>query len=143
LGSNYDEGISFTEYALGPEQLDKVESILQKDLINSGVNSVLLIDLAGNIIVQRDNGNCDHDLYSLAALASANFAAVETMAKIVGEDEFSLLFHKGENESIHFSKLLNEFLLISIFGPGVALGLLRLKVDEVVMKITRILKQSI
>jgi predicted regulator of Ras-like GTPase activity (Roadblock/LC7/MglB family) len=140
LGSNYDD-YSFSEIALGQEQLDRIETILQDDLVESGVHSVLLIDLAGNIIAHRDNGNCDHDVYSLSALASANFAAVDTMAKIVGEEEFSLLFHKGENESIHFSKVSNEFLLIAIFGKKVTLGLLRLKVAEAIEKINTIIQQ--
>jgi len=136
LGSDYDD-----EYtSLGQEQLEQIEEILKDNLISSGVHSALLIDMAGNIIAQHDNGNCDHDVYSLAALASANFAAVDTMAKIVGEEEFSLLFHKGENENIHFSKVDNEFLLISIFGKDVALGLLRLKVAEAIRKINEVWK---
>ncbi len=140
MGSNYDD-YSFSEFALGQEQLDRIETILQDELVESGVHSVLLIDLAGNIIAHRDNGNCDHDVYSLAALASANFAAVDTMAKIVGEEEFSLLFHKGENENIHFSKVSNEFLLITIFGKKVTLGLLRLKVAEAIDKINKIVQK--
>ncbi len=136
MGSDYDD-----EYtSLGQEQLEKIEAILEGDLISSGVHSALLIDMAGNIIAQHDNGKCDHDVYSLAALASANFAAVDTMAKIVGEEEFSLLFHKGENENIHFSKVDNEFLLISIFGKDVSLGLLRLKVAEAIKKINEVWK---
>ncbi len=126
------------DYSLGQEQLEQIEDILQVELVDTGVNSVLLIDLAGNIIAQQDNGECDHDLYSLAALASANFAAVDTMAKIVGEEEFSLLFHKGENESIHFSKVQNDFLLITIFGKKISLGLLRLKVAETIEKINNL-----
>lgn len=139
MAHDYDD-ISFTEYTLGQEQLDRIEVILAEDLIASGVHSVLLIDMAGNIIAKGDNGKCEHDVYSLAALASANFAAVDTMAKIVGEDEFSLLFHKGEKESIHFSKVQNEFLLISIFGKQVSLGLLRLKVAEAIEKIKDVWK---
>jgi predicted regulator of Ras-like GTPase activity (Roadblock/LC7/MglB family) len=135
LGSDYDDNASYSEYALGPEQLESIEHVLEEDLIAAGVHSVLLIDMAGNIIAQHDNGECEHDLYSLAALASANFAAVDTMAKIVGEEEFSLLFHKGESENIHFSKVNPEFLLITIFGKEVALGLLRLKVAEAIQKI--------
>ncbi len=136
MGSDYDD-----EYtSLGQEQLEKIEAILEGDLISSGVHSALLIDMAGNIIAQHDNGSCDHDVYSLAALASANFAAVDTMAKIVGEEEFSLLFHKGENENIHFSKVDNEFLLISIFGKDVSLGLLRLKVAEAIKKLNEVWK---
>ncbi len=134
MGSDYDD-ITFTDYSLDQDQLDTIENVLVKSLIECGVHSVMLIDMAGNIIVQCDNGSCDHDLYSLAALASANFAAVDTMAKIVGEEEFSLLFHKGENESIHFSKVHSEFLLMTIFGKDVALGLLRLKVSDAVEKI--------
>jgi predicted regulator of Ras-like GTPase activity (Roadblock/LC7/MglB family) len=141
LAPEYDDGVTFSEYTLGQEQLDQIEHILQEDLVESGVHSVLLIDMAGNIIAKGDNGNCEHDVYSLAALASANFAAVDTMAKIVGEDEFSLLFHKGEKESIHFSKVQNDFLLISIFGKKVSLGLLRLKVAEAVEKIKDVWKQ--
>ena len=140
MAPEYDDGITFSEYTLGQEQLDQIEHILQDDLVESGVHSVLLIDMAGNIIAKGDNGNCEHDVYSLAALASANFAAVDTMAKIVGEDEFSLLFHKGEKESIHFSKVQSDFLLISIFGKKVSLGLLRLKVAEAVEKIKDIWK---
>jgi predicted regulator of Ras-like GTPase activity (Roadblock/LC7/MglB family) len=141
LAPEYDDDITFTEYTLGQEQLEKIEQILIEDLINSGVHSVLLIDMAGNIIAKGDNGACEHDVYSLAALASANFAAVDTMAKIVGEDEFSLLFHKGESESIHFSKVQSEFLLISIFGKKVSLGLLRLKVAEAIERIKEVWKQ--
>lgn len=140
MAPDYDDDISFTEYTLDQDQLDKIENVLHKDLVDSGVHSVLLIDMAGNIIAKADNGRCDHDVYSLAALASANFAAVDTMAKIVGEQEFSLLFHKGENENIHFSKIQNDFLLITIFGKDVSLGLLRLKVAEAVEKIKYVWK---
>lgn len=135
---DFDDDLGFTEYSFSQEQLETIESIILSDLVESGAHSVLLIDMAGNIIAKADNGDCDHDIYSLAALASANFAAVDTMAKLVGENEFSLLFHKGEKESIHFSKVKKDFLLISIFGTKVSLGLLRLKVAEAIEKISAI-----
>ncbi len=140
MGSDYDDNVEFTDYMLGQEQLDRIEAILEQDLVESGVHSVLLIDMAGNIISKCDSGSTEIDLYSLAALASANFAAVDTMAKIVGEEEFSLLFHKGTNENIHFSKVHTEFLLITIFGKDVSLGLLRLKVTEAIEKIKAVWK---
>jgi predicted regulator of Ras-like GTPase activity (Roadblock/LC7/MglB family) len=138
LTPDFDDDLAFNEYSFSQEQLETIESIILHDLIESGAHSVLLIDMAGNIIAKADNGQCDHDIYSLAALASANFAAVDTMAKLVGENEFSLLFHKGENESIHFSTVKKDFLLISIFGTKVSLGLLRLKVAEAIEKISAI-----
>jgi len=112
------------------KQLESIEDVLNDELIELGVQSVVLIDLAGNVIVNLDNGRCQHDVYSLAALAAANFGAVSAMANIIGEEEFSLLFHKGASDSIHFSKIGTDLLLLTIFGKDVSLGFLRLKVNE-------------
>ena len=128
------------DYSLGHEQLNTIEEVLQEDLIDLGVNCVFLIDMAGNVIANLDNGKIKHDIYSLAALAAGNFGAVSEMAKIIGEDEFSLLFHKGEKESIHFSKVMTDFLLVTIFGKETSLGFLRLKVAEAIGKIKKILE---
>ena len=128
------------DYNLGHEQLTKIEEVLQKDLMEMGVHCVIFIDMAGNIVVNLDDGNIKHDVYSLAALAAGNFGAVSAMAQMIGEEDFSLLFHKGEKESIHFSKVLNDFLLIIIFGHDISLGLLRLKVTESIEKIEKALK---
>jgi len=57
-------------YTLGQKQLDKIEDILTQDLIDNGVRCVFLIDMAGNIIANLDNGEKQHDIYSLAALAA-------------------------------------------------------------------------
>ena len=124
---------------LTKEQFDRMEIILEEELLELGVQCVLLIDLAGNIIVNLDDGKIEHDIYSLAALAAGNFGAVSAMAKIVGEEDFSLLFHKGEKESIHFSKVEDDLLLVTIFGKEVSLGFLRLKVTEAINKIREML----
>jgi predicted regulator of Ras-like GTPase activity (Roadblock/LC7/MglB family) len=127
-------------YTLGQKQLESIEVILQQDLIDVGVRCVFLIDMAGNIIANQDNGKIKHDVYSLAALAAGNFGAVSAMAKIIGEGEFSLLFHKGKKENIHFNKIITDFLLITIFSNDISLGFLRLKVNEAVEKIKQILE---
>ena len=124
---------------LDKKQFESIEKILSTELIELGVRCVLLIDLAGNIIVNLDDGDLEHDIYSLAALAAGNFGAVSAMAKIVGEEDFSLLFHKGASESIHFSKIDDDLLLVTIFGKDVSLGFLRLKVTEATNKIKEIL----
>lgn len=116
------------------KQFEQIEQILNDELITLGLSCVLLIDLAGNILVNLDDGKTNHDIYALAALAAGNFGAVSEMAKLVGEEDFSLLFHKGEKESIHFSKVNEDLLLLSIFGKDVSLGFLRLKVAEAIRK---------
>lgn len=130
-------------YAFGPEQIDGIEEVLQNDLMNLGVHSVVFIDTAGNIITHLDNGEMGHNIYSLAALAAGNFGAMSSMAKMIGEKEFTLLFHKGIKENLHFSKVSTDFLLVTIFGNEVTLGFLRLKVAEAIEKIDKLLEPSL
>ncbi len=125
-----DFTIDFTK-----EQIETIEKVLEEELIELGVQSVILMDLAGNVIVNLDSGETNHDVFSLAALAAGNYGAVSAMANIIGEQEFSLLFHKGEEESIHFSKVVDDLLLLTIFNKNVSLGFLRLKVAEAVKRI--------
>jgi len=124
---------------LDEKQLETIEAILAKELMQGGVQSLLLIDLAGNIIISLNDGKAQHDVYSLAALAAGNFGAVSEIAKLIGENDFSLLFHKGEKDSIHFSRVTDSLLLITVFGKEVSLGFLRLKVAEAIKKIEALL----
>lgn len=121
------------------KQFELIENILDKELIDLGIQTVLLIDLAGNIIVNLDDGKRQYDVYSLAALAAGNFGAVSAMADIIGEKDFTLLFHEGNKKSIHFSKVVENLLLIVIFGKDISLGFLRLKVANAIQQIKNLM----
>ena len=113
--------------------------VIQTNLIESGLDHVIFMDLGGNAIAKHDNGKSYLDSTAFAALAAGNYAAVDAMAKLVGESEFSLLFHKGKKLSIHFSKVTGDTLLISMFNKDISLGLVRLKVAETITEINQIL----
>ena len=124
------------------EQFNKIEEILKRDLIGKGVKCVLLIDMAGNIIATSETNKAKLDIYSLAALAAGNYGALGAMANIVGEDDFSLLFHKGRYVNLHFTSILDDYLLIDIFDNGFSLGFLRLIVADAAKKIEFILNHQ-
>ena len=124
------------------EQLEQIDKILNEKLIRIGVDCVIIIDMAGNIITAKENGKTKYDVYSFAALAAGNFATVDAMAKLVGETEFSLLFHKGTECNIHFSKIDDELLLITMFGKTIFLGYLRLNVMEAIEEIRKLWAKS-
>ncbi len=123
-------------------QLDAIDEVLCANLIEAGIDHVIFIDMAGNTIAKHDNGKKSLDSVAFAALAAGNFAAVDAMAKLVGESEFSLLFHKGEESSIHFSKVSDDTILITMFTKDISLGLIRLKVGEAIKQINKILVEN-
>ena len=120
-------------------QLDAIDTAILTNLIDAGLDHVIFMDMAGNTIAKHDNGQSPLDATAFAALAAGNFAAVDAMAKLVGESEFSLLFHKGEKSSIHFSKVNDDALLITMFNQDISLGLVRLKVADTIKEINIIL----
>ena len=111
-------------------QLDAIDNVILTNLIEAGLDNVIFMNMAGNTIAKLDNGKSHLDSTAFAALAAGNFAAVDAMAQLVGESEFSLLFHKGEKSSIHFSKVSDDTLLITMFNKDISLGLVRLKVRQ-------------
>jgi hypothetical protein len=112
-------------------KLDLVSDLLSYDLIDNGVLSAILADMAGNVLVDARNNGYQYDRQSLASLAVGNFMAVSALLNYLEDTELTLLFHKGKNLNLHFKIILNDFLLISIFDKNISLGLLRLKIEKI------------
>jgi predicted regulator of Ras-like GTPase activity (Roadblock/LC7/MglB family) len=111
-------------------QLDFISETLDCQLIQNGITSVILIDLAGNILTNLSNGEHDFDLYSLASLTAGNFGAVTALLDRIGEPEITLLFNQGQMLNIYFRKILADYILITVFDKSISLGFLRLKMDS-------------
>jgi len=129
------------DITLSKQQVDGITGILHSYLINPGVDCCLLIDRSGNLLISKGDP-LSMDTSALAALTAANFGATEEIARLIGERNFTLLFHKGERENIHFSKVGEHLILITIFGHNVSLGLVRLKVEEAARGIVRLFETS-
>ncbi|NCC61855.1 MAG: roadblock/LC7 domain-containing protein [Verrucomicrobiae bacterium] len=121
---------------LTEEKVNRLEASLAKLLDDAGATYAFLADMGGNLICSA--GRSDFDGTSLAVLSAANFAATREMASLIGEKDFSLLFHRGENENIHFTRINPDVLLIVLFKPYLSLGLLRLKVENVKKEIASV-----
>ena len=129
------------DLVLSKEAINSIIAILDEDLLRAGADCVLLVDRSGNLIVNRgDPANLD--VVALAALSAANFGATAEIAKLIGEDDFALLFHKGKNENIHFTKVGRGFILITLFGKDVSLGVIRLKTVKVTEDLLPILGEE-
>jgi len=125
-------------FVLKEEQVENLEKILNKIIDEGGATYALLTDTGGNLLCKVGENSIDGT--SLAVLSAANYAATKEIASLIGEKEFSLLFHRGQTENIHFTRVAPDILLIVLFKPYLSLGLLRLKVNSVKNEIKDILK---
>jgi len=86
------------------KDVKKINYCLNKMVSSSMAHSVLLIDRSGQLIAHHGN-TPEIDILSLSALTAANFGATAEIARMLGEEEFTLLFHKGRYENVYFSPL--------------------------------------
>jgi len=128
------------DFVITAQSQEKAGSLIVNNLINAGVKTALLIDSAGNVLANcgHEQQDLDIDAISLEALAAASLAATSQIAKLSGEDDFSLLFHKGKNGNIHFGRVGEEVILITIFREDVPLGLSRCRVAELADSLAQI-----
>jgi predicted regulator of Ras-like GTPase activity (Roadblock/LC7/MglB family) len=97
--------------------------------------SVLLIDKAGQLITSAGNVS-SIDIPSFATLSAADFAATSNLADLIGEHDFSTLFHQGVQKSIYVSLIADKVILAVIFTKETTLGLVRIKVKKTAEKLS-------
>jgi predicted regulator of Ras-like GTPase activity (Roadblock/LC7/MglB family) len=120
------------------KDMKKINFCLNKMLSSSMAHSVLLIDRSGQLIAHHGN-TPDLDISSLSALTAANFGATAEIARILGEEEFTLLFHKGKNENVYFSAVGEHVIMVTLFNDKTSLGLIRLQIDKIIDELSTIL----
>jgi predicted regulator of Ras-like GTPase activity (Roadblock/LC7/MglB family) len=81
------------------------------------------------------------DTTSLASLTAGNVAATDGLARLIGEKEFSILFHEGEKDNIHISIVAQRVILVVIFDERTSLGLVRLRVRRAMAELEKIFEE--
>ena len=127
---------------LSDQDIVRTERCLDKMLSSSGAHCALLIDRSGQLIASSGDPST-LDVIALSALTAANFGATAEIARLLGEDEFALLFHKGSNENVHFSKIGTEFIMVTLFDDRTTLGLVRLRTEKVVQELHSLFNEII
>ena len=118
------------EFARIDEELKKLQQ-----QANSKV--VFLVDKNGQLIASAGETR-DIDTTSLASLTAGNIAATGGIARLLGEKEFTILFHEGEKDNIHISLIGQRVILVVIFDQRSSIGLVRLRVKKSSETLTKI-----
>ena len=123
---------------LSEEDVKRIDACLTKVLNKSAAVSAFLIDRSGQLVA-----NCGSpstlDVSAFSALTAANFGATSEIAKLLGEQEFNLLFHKGQNENVYFSVVGENMIMVIVFDDRTTLGLVRLSINMIMDELLQIL----
>ena len=124
------------------EEYQRIKAIISKLRLESNAKLVFLVDKNGQqIAAQGDLENLDAT--SLASLTAGNVAATDGLAKLIGEKEFSILFHEGEKDNIHISIVAQRVILVVIFDNRSSLGLVRLRVKKASSELTEVFERVV
>ena len=123
---------SFTE-----EDFGAITKSLEKFLGDSQCRCALLVDRAGQLIATVGE-KPKFDPTTFATLTAADFSANDQLAKLIGENDFNSLFHQGEKESMYLADVSRRVILVVLFDNRTTLGLVRLKMKEVVTELVKI-----
>ena len=119
------------------EEYQQIKDTLQRLQVDANAKIVFLVDKNGQqIAVHGDMRGVDTT--SLASLTAGNVAATDGLAKLIGEKEFSILFHEGEQDNIHISIVAQRVILVVIFDDRSSLGLVRLRVKKASAELEKI-----
>jgi predicted regulator of Ras-like GTPase activity (Roadblock/LC7/MglB family) len=124
------------------EDIDRINQILDRLLHLSDARCALLVDKEGHLITKRGEVTRGFEDDSISALVAGSFAATKQMAKLLGEEEFSILFHQGVKDSIQLTLVADRALLAIIFDDRTTIGMVRLYASETSTKIAQFLREA-
>lgn len=111
------------------EEFQEINQVIERLLKEANAKVIFLVDKNGQLI--SGVGETERfDTTSLASLTAGNIAATGGLAKLIGEKEFSILFHEGEKDNLHISIVGGRVILVVLFDSRSSLGLVRLRVKK-------------
>jgi predicted regulator of Ras-like GTPase activity (Roadblock/LC7/MglB family) len=122
------------------EEIATIDDILKRMLKGAEAKCALLVDKDGHLIT-RQGFTHSLDTTALAALLAGSFASTKEIAKLVGEPEFSVLFHQGKKDHIHMSIVGERSILVVIFDDRTTIGMVRLYAKEASSELTRVFQE--
>ncbi|HXJ79163.1 MAG TPA: roadblock/LC7 domain-containing protein [Candidatus Methylomirabilis sp.] len=133
--------MSMHEVAIHEDTARRISAVLSTFLSESAAADVLLIDRSGQLLAQGDTTRA-LDTMSLCALAAGAFSSTAAMARLLGEPEFTMLFHQGIKENIHVTAVNEDAILLATFDGRTTVGMVRLFAKEASAAIGAILMEA-
>lgn len=122
-------------WSFDEEDLAALTRTVDKFLAETGAHSALIADRAGQLVATM-GAPLTFDPTVFATLTAADFSANDQLARLIGETDFTTLFHQGEKESMYVADIARRLILVVLFDNRTPIGLVRLKMKPIVEELT-------
>ncbi|MDI6740736.1 MAG: roadblock/LC7 domain-containing protein [Candidatus Edwardsbacteria bacterium] len=122
--------MSGVQFVFSEEVSQAVDALLESYLRQSKSRCVLLISKSGHLINQFGFTNT-FSVQPIAALIGGIFTSTQSLARLVAEEKFSMMFQEGRNWNVYLSLLADQFILAAIFDKTTVIGMIRHAAGEI------------
>ena len=126
-----------SSWSFREEDFNAISGHMNALLRETNVKSLLLVDRTGQVVANVGDAPT-FDPQAFASLTAADFSANDQLAKMIGEHEFSSLFHQGEKESMYLADIAHRVILVALFDNRTTLGMVRLKMKVTVEALAKL-----
>lgn len=102
------------DMVLFPEDIDRMNSVLSQLVTKANLLLAVLVNKDGRLLTSQ--GMADQvDTISMAALVAGNSASTLAIANLMGETEFSAMYHQGKDKHIYIAIVDDNTFLTLVF----------------------------
>ena len=131
--------IGASSWTFTQDDQNAITELLQRFLHDTSARCALLVDRSGQLVTTVGE-RPSFDPTAFATLTAADFSANDQLARLIGESDFSSLFHQGERESMLLADVARKVILVVLFDTRTTLGLVRLRMRATVDDLARVLE---
>jgi predicted regulator of Ras-like GTPase activity (Roadblock/LC7/MglB family) len=140
MATSRDEQLRQKRLVFYKDDIDKIEGLLEDFLRVGKAKCAMLIDKDGHMVTGVGSTS-SYDTDTVSALVAGSFAATKQMAKLLGEEEFSVMFHQGKKDSIQLSMVGERTILACIFDESTTVGMIRHYAVKVADRLTQLFNE--
>ena len=135
-----DAQLRQTRLVFYKEDIQGIDSTLREFLARSKSKAAMLVDKDGHLITQEGSTE-KTDTDTISALVAGCFAATREMARILGEEEFTALFHQGRRDNLQLTLVGQRTILAVLFDDSTTIGMVRLYTAEAARKLASLFRK--
>jgi len=138
--TNRDQRLKDQRLIFYANDIERLDAEIDTFLELSKARCVLLVDCDGHLVTRRGEPvKTSED--AISALIAGSFAATKEMARLLGENEFAILFHQGQRDSIQLHLIGDRTLMAILFDGRTNLGMVRFYAQETASRIHDVLEE--